>query len=45
MGQDNVDIWLLQSLEARFEALYNMLSAQATSVWLLTTCTEEDLGR
>ena len=42
--KDNIDVRLLQALERALQPLDDMLSAEATSVRLLTASAEEDLG-
>jgi hypothetical protein len=41
MGENNIDIWLLETLQRGLETLNDVLLAQTTSVGLLAACTEE----
>lgn len=43
VGEDDIDVWGLQALQAGLEALDDVLSRQAAGVWLLTSGAEEDL--
>lgn len=43
VGEDNIDVWGLEALQAGLEALDDVLSRQAAGVWLLASGTEEDL--
>jgi hypothetical protein len=45
MSKDNVDIWLLETLERALEALDDVFARETTSVRLFATCAKEDLGR
>lgn len=43
VGEDDIDVWGLQALQAGLEALDDMLSRQAAGVGLLASGAEEDL--
>lgn len=44
VGEDDIDVWGLQALQAGLEALDDVLSRQAARVGLLAPGSEEDLG-
>ena len=44
VSKHNVDIGLLQAAQRALQAFYDVLSAQATGVWLFTAGAEEDFG-
>lgn len=44
MGEDDVDVGLLETRERALETFDDVLFREAAGVWFLATCTEEDFG-